>query len=136
MSSTGGSYYMMYFYEVDCLLCGTLLKRDWFTRCSWSTCSTSLPLAVKTAIYLLCLEFDPFAARVRFGGNLQLKLTLRRMCHGRGTPYDFNGELDQSFCLVSDKDVHVNMRLEGYFDNRTAGATILKNGKALRTWAK
>eukprot|EP00850_Spirogloea_muscicola_P011298 SM000069S20735 [mRNA] locus=s69:593530:595461:- [translate_table: standard] len=54
----------------------------------------------------------------------------------RGTRFDFNGIPDQTFCLLSDRDLHVNMKLSGYLDSRTTGATIVKNGKALRTWIR
>eukprot|EP00270_Netrium_digitus_P000244 TRINITY_DN10232_c0_g1_i1.p1 TRINITY_DN10232_c0_g1~~TRINITY_DN10232_c0_g1_i1.p1 ORF type:complete len:422 (+),score=63.72 TRINITY_DN10232_c0_g1_i1:122-1387(+) len=53
-----------------------------------------------------------------------------------GTQFDFNGELDKSFCLVTDENFHINALLRGYVDNRTEGATLLSNGKALRTWMK
>ncbi|CAI5964572.1 unnamed protein product [Closterium sp. NIES-64] len=53
-----------------------------------------------------------------------------------GTQFDFNGLPDQSFCLVTDARIHVNMRMRGYYDDRTVGASILKGGKAVRTWIK
>ncbi|CAI7789240.1 unnamed protein product [Closterium sp. NIES-53] len=31
-----------------------------------------------------------------------------------GTRYDFNGLLDRSFCLISDRRIHVNMGIKGY----------------------
>ncbi|CAI5517687.1 unnamed protein product [Closterium sp. Naga37s-1] len=31
-----------------------------------------------------------------------------------GTQYDFNGLLDRSFCLVSDRRIHINMGIKGY----------------------
>ncbi|CAI5512601.1 unnamed protein product [Closterium sp. Naga37s-1] len=31
-----------------------------------------------------------------------------------GTRYDFNGLLDRSFCLVSDRRIHINMGIKGY----------------------
>ncbi|CAI5511643.1 unnamed protein product [Closterium sp. Naga37s-1] len=31
-----------------------------------------------------------------------------------GTHYDFNGLLDRSFCLVSDRRIHINMGIKGY----------------------
>eukprot|EP00850_Spirogloea_muscicola_P013574 SM000093S24385 [mRNA] locus=s93:23231:24851:+ [translate_table: standard] len=54
----------------------------------------------------------------------------------QGTRFDFNGLPDRTFCLVSDKALHVNMKLSGYLDSRTAGATAFKNGKAIRTWIR
>eukprot|EP00897_Mesotaenium_endlicherianum_P010961 jgi/Mesen1/9894/ME000070S09177 len=54
----------------------------------------------------------------------------------RGTRFDFNGAPDTAFALVSDKDLEINMMLRGYYDNRTAGATVVEGGKAVRTWIK
>eukprot|EP00850_Spirogloea_muscicola_P025670 SM003880S14418 [mRNA] locus=s3880:25:1094:- [translate_table: standard] len=54
----------------------------------------------------------------------------------QGTRFDFNGLPDRTFCLVSDKQLHINMKLSGYLDSRTTGATALKNGKAIRTWIR
>eukprot|EP00897_Mesotaenium_endlicherianum_P003935 jgi/Mesen1/356/ME000001S02665 len=54
----------------------------------------------------------------------------------QGTRYDFNGEPNAAFCLVSDKSLHINMLLKGYLDNRTEGATVMKDGKAVRTWIR
>eukprot|EP00271_Cylindrocystis_brebissonii_P017364 TRINITY_DN44_c0_g1_i1.p1 TRINITY_DN44_c0_g1~~TRINITY_DN44_c0_g1_i1.p1 ORF type:complete len:463 (-),score=59.13 TRINITY_DN44_c0_g1_i1:854-2242(-) len=53
-----------------------------------------------------------------------------------GTPYDFSGLPDQSFALISDEHLEVNMRLTGYLDERTESATLLKDGKAVRTWIR
>eukprot|EP00271_Cylindrocystis_brebissonii_P017366 TRINITY_DN44_c0_g2_i1.p1 TRINITY_DN44_c0_g2~~TRINITY_DN44_c0_g2_i1.p1 ORF type:complete len:457 (-),score=43.55 TRINITY_DN44_c0_g2_i1:1016-2386(-) len=53
-----------------------------------------------------------------------------------GTPYDFSGLPDQSFALVSDERLEINMRLTGYLDERTESATLLKDGKAVRTWIR
>ena len=54
----------------------------------------------------------------------------------QGTHFDFNGQPDKSFCLYTDKNVHVNMKMTGYLDTRTTGATIVQDGKALRTWIR
>eukprot|EP00270_Netrium_digitus_P005897 TRINITY_DN17964_c0_g1_i1.p1 TRINITY_DN17964_c0_g1~~TRINITY_DN17964_c0_g1_i1.p1 ORF type:complete len:406 (+),score=72.77 TRINITY_DN17964_c0_g1_i1:63-1280(+) len=54
----------------------------------------------------------------------------------RGTHYDFNGELDKSFCLITDSSIHINALLRGYESNMTDGATVTKNGKGLRSWIK
>ncbi|CAI6002563.1 unnamed protein product [Closterium sp. NIES-65] len=53
-----------------------------------------------------------------------------------GTRFEFNGLPEQSFCLLTDRNLHVNMRMRGYYDTRTTGASILKNGKAVRTWIR
>jgi hypothetical protein len=53
-----------------------------------------------------------------------------------GTHFDFNGLPDQSFCLVTDPKFQVNMKMIGYLDTRTYGASLMKDGKAVRTWIK
>jgi hypothetical protein len=56
-----------------------------------------------------------------------------------GTRFDFNGELDKSFCLTADKNLQVNIMLRGYEDAKTTvGATPLAgdDNKALRSWIK
>jgi hypothetical protein len=51
-----------------------------------------------------------------------------------GTKYDFNGELDKSFCLVTDNDFHINALLKGYKSDVTYHATVGPDGKAIRSW--
>ncbi|CAI5992420.1 unnamed protein product [Closterium sp. NIES-64] len=53
-----------------------------------------------------------------------------------GTHFDFNGRPDKAFCLLTDKNVHVNMLLRGYYDDRTEGAALVVDGKAVHTWIK
>jgi hypothetical protein len=53
---------------------------------------------------------------------------------GDNVPFEFNGEVDKSFCLITDSNIHINMLLGGYLDERTTGATIMKNGMAVRSW--
>lgn len=53
-----------------------------------------------------------------------------------GTKFEFNGIPDQSFCLVTSEAFQVNMKMRGYLDTRTVGATVLKSGKAIRSWIK
>ena len=53
-----------------------------------------------------------------------------------GTRFEFNGIPDRSFCLLTDKSYHVNMKMHGYYDSRIFGASILHNGKAVRTWIR
>ncbi|GJP44035.1 hypothetical protein CLOM_g3427 [Closterium sp. NIES-68] len=53
-----------------------------------------------------------------------------------GTRFEFNGLPDKSFCLVTDRRVHLNMRMHGYLDDRTVGASIIRAGKAVRTWIR
>lgn len=54
----------------------------------------------------------------------------------QGTHFDFNGLPGQSFCLLTDPKFHVNMGMRGYYDKRTLGASIIRNGLAVRTWIK
>ncbi|CAI5497951.1 unnamed protein product [Closterium sp. Naga37s-1] len=65
-----------------------------------------------------------------------------------GTRFDFNGLPRRSFCLYTDRHVHVNMAMRGYLDKRplalapTAGnrstlaAARFVNGSAVRTWIR
>ena len=54
----------------------------------------------------------------------------------QGTRFDFSGLPDKSFCLLTDKALHVNILLRGYLDNRTESATVMHEGKAVRTWIR
>eukprot|EP00897_Mesotaenium_endlicherianum_P000304 jgi/Mesen1/10274/ME000785S09551 len=96
--------------------------------------------------YLMGADATPRCARAQHHGRTPTT-TVGGRCNpsvsddphfvgAHGTRYDFNGEADKAFCLVSDKHLHVNMLLRGYLDNRTEGATVLKDGKAVRTWIK
>jgi hypothetical protein len=51
-----------------------------------------------------------------------------------GTNFDFNGRIGKSFVLISDEGLNVNIKLGGYETEETVGATVQKDGKALRTW--
>jgi hypothetical protein len=53
-----------------------------------------------------------------------------------GTKYDFNGDLDKSFCLVTDSDFHINTIFKGYVSSNTYHATKTIDGMALRTWIR
>ena len=57
-----------------------------------------------------------------------------RFVGAKGTRFDFNGLPGGNYCLFTDSSVHINMHMIGYFDERTIGASILDNGKAVRTW--
>ena len=54
----------------------------------------------------------------------------------QGTRFDFSGLPDKSFCLLSDSRIHINILLRGYLDNRTESATVVSEGKAVRTWIR
>eukprot|EP00475_Leptophrys_vorax_P022043 TRINITY_DN299_c0_g1_i4.p2 TRINITY_DN299_c0_g1~~TRINITY_DN299_c0_g1_i4.p2 ORF type:complete len:458 (-),score=-7.78 TRINITY_DN299_c0_g1_i4:238-1611(-) len=55
---------------------------------------------------------------------------------GHGTRFEFNGLPDSTFCLFTDRALHLNMRMRGYYDDRTIGASIIRGGKAVRTWIR
>ena len=46
----------------------------------------------------------------------------------QGTRFDFNGVLNKPFCLITDKDFHINVLLKGYQDDTAE--------KGLRSWIK
>ncbi|CAI5960991.1 unnamed protein product [Closterium sp. NIES-65] len=54
----------------------------------------------------------------------------------QGMRFELNGAPEKTFCLLTDRNVHVNMQMRGYYDTRTVGATVLRNGKAVRTWIR
>eukprot|EP00271_Cylindrocystis_brebissonii_P015059 TRINITY_DN369_c0_g1_i1.p1 TRINITY_DN369_c0_g1~~TRINITY_DN369_c0_g1_i1.p1 ORF type:complete len:427 (-),score=76.78 TRINITY_DN369_c0_g1_i1:737-2017(-) len=43
---------------------------------------------------------------------------------------------EKSFCLVTDKSLHINMLLGGYYDSRTTGAKAVHKGMTVRTWIR
>ncbi|CAI5993434.1 unnamed protein product [Closterium sp. NIES-65] len=53
-----------------------------------------------------------------------------------GTRFEFNGLPEKSFCLYTDRQMHINMGMRGYYDDRTDGAALIVNGKAVRTWIR
>jgi hypothetical protein len=53
-----------------------------------------------------------------------------------GTKYDFNGELNKAFCLITDTDFHINALLKGYKSDITYHATVGPDGKAIRSWIR
>ncbi|CAI6002634.1 unnamed protein product [Closterium sp. NIES-64] len=53
-----------------------------------------------------------------------------------GTHFDFNGRPDTAFCLLTDRDLHVNMLLRGYYSDDTENAALVVDGKAVHTWIK
>eukprot|EP00271_Cylindrocystis_brebissonii_P008702 TRINITY_DN23183_c0_g1_i1.p1 TRINITY_DN23183_c0_g1~~TRINITY_DN23183_c0_g1_i1.p1 ORF type:complete len:523 (+),score=69.17 TRINITY_DN23183_c0_g1_i1:35-1603(+) len=52
------------------------------------------------------------------------------------TKSELNGKLARSFCVLTDKSLHVNMLVDGYLDERAEGASAFKDGKAVRSWIK
>ncbi|CAI5508899.1 unnamed protein product [Closterium sp. Naga37s-1] len=53
-----------------------------------------------------------------------------------GTRFEFNGLPEKSFCLYTDRLMHINMAMRGYYDDRTESAALIVNGKAVRTWIR
>eukprot|EP00271_Cylindrocystis_brebissonii_P009085 TRINITY_DN23712_c0_g1_i1.p1 TRINITY_DN23712_c0_g1~~TRINITY_DN23712_c0_g1_i1.p1 ORF type:complete len:428 (-),score=55.12 TRINITY_DN23712_c0_g1_i1:710-1993(-) len=51
-----------------------------------------------------------------------------------GTRFDFNGLPGSTFCLITDSSLHVNVKMSGYMDSRLESASVVKGGKAVRTW--
>lgn len=54
----------------------------------------------------------------------------------QGTNFDFTGQPNKAFCLLSDKNLHVNMKMTGYLDERLESATVIRDGKAVRSWIR
>lgn len=53
-----------------------------------------------------------------------------------GAKFDFSGMPGKSYCLLSDKQLNINMRMTGYLDERKESATVFKDGKAVRSWIR
>eukprot|EP00271_Cylindrocystis_brebissonii_P012971 TRINITY_DN324_c0_g1_i1.p1 TRINITY_DN324_c0_g1~~TRINITY_DN324_c0_g1_i1.p1 ORF type:complete len:376 (+),score=44.31 TRINITY_DN324_c0_g1_i1:137-1264(+) len=54
----------------------------------------------------------------------------------QGARYDFNGMPGQAFCLITDSNLHINMKLTGYLDSRLENSVKVVDGKAVRTWMR
>lgn len=79
----------------------------------------------------------PVRFQVRIGGECNPEISDDpHLIGARGTHFDFNGRPEKSFCLITDQDIHVNMLLRGYYDDRTEGAALVVDGKAVHTWIK
>ncbi|CAI7858058.1 unnamed protein product [Closterium sp. NIES-54] len=72
----------------------------------------------------------------RIGGSCPYTKNDPHFQGAQGTRFEFNGAPEKTFCLLTDRNVHVNMQMRGYYDTRTIGATVLRNGKAVRTWIR
>ncbi|CAI5512308.1 unnamed protein product [Closterium sp. Naga37s-1] len=72
----------------------------------------------------------------RIGGSCPYTKNDPHFQGAQGTRFEFNGAPEKTFCLLTDSNVHVNMQMRGYYDTRTVGATVLRNGKAVRTWIR
>eukprot|EP00271_Cylindrocystis_brebissonii_P012985 TRINITY_DN32521_c0_g1_i1.p1 TRINITY_DN32521_c0_g1~~TRINITY_DN32521_c0_g1_i1.p1 ORF type:complete len:447 (+),score=41.47 TRINITY_DN32521_c0_g1_i1:208-1548(+) len=53
-----------------------------------------------------------------------------------GARFDFNGVPGETFCLVTDSNLHINMKLSGYHDSRLESAVKVVGGKGVRTWMR
>ncbi|CAI5951096.1 unnamed protein product [Closterium sp. NIES-64] len=84
-------------------------------------------------------ETKPVPLQVRIGGECNPSAKILNDPHlvgAHGTHFDFNGRPDKAFCLLTDRDLHVNMLLRGYYDARTDNAALVVDGKAVHTWIK
>ncbi|CAI5532665.1 unnamed protein product [Closterium sp. Naga37s-1] len=81
----------------------------------------------------------PVNLQVRIGGECNPSVKILNDPHlvgAHGTHFDFNGRPDKAFCLLTDRDLHVNMLLRGYYDERIDNAALVVDGKAVHTWIK
>ncbi|CAI5508111.1 unnamed protein product [Closterium sp. Naga37s-1] len=84
-------------------------------------------------------ETKPVNLQVRTGGECNPNAKVVNDPHlvgAFGTHFDFNGRPDKAFCLLSDKDLHINMLLRGYYSDDTDNAALVVDGKAVHTWIK
>ncbi|GJP43619.1 hypothetical protein CLOM_g3059 [Closterium sp. NIES-68] len=82
-----------------------------------------------------CRKFFPGGAGI--GAGCRSSVTNDpHLVGAHGTRYDFNGRPDRTFCLLTDRDVHVNMLLRGYYSEDTTDAALVVDGKAVHTWIK
>ncbi|CAI5983457.1 unnamed protein product, partial [Closterium sp. NIES-64] len=84
-------------------------------------------------------DSKPIALQVRTGGECNPAANVVNDPHlvgAFGTHFDFNGRPDKAFCLLTDRDLHVNMLLRGYYSDDTENAALVVDGKAVHTWIK
>ncbi|CAI5993781.1 unnamed protein product [Closterium sp. NIES-64] len=84
-------------------------------------------------------DSKPVHLQVRTGGECNPAGHIKDDPHlvgAFGTHFDFNGRPDKAFCLLTDKDLHVNMLLRGYYSDDTENAALVVDGKAVHTWIK
>ncbi|CAI5523693.1 unnamed protein product [Closterium sp. Naga37s-1] len=84
-------------------------------------------------------DSKPVHLQVRTGGECNPAANVVNDPHlvgAYGTHFDFNGRPDKAFCLLTDKDLHVNMLLRGYYSDDTENAALVVDGKAVHTWIK
>ncbi|CAI6003065.1 unnamed protein product [Closterium sp. NIES-64] len=84
-------------------------------------------------------ETKPLHLQVRTGGECNTASEIVNDPHlvgAYGTHFDFNGRPDAAFCLLTDRELHVNMLLRGYYSDDTENAALVVDGKAVHTWIK
>ncbi|CAI5524235.1 unnamed protein product, partial [Closterium sp. Naga37s-1] len=84
-------------------------------------------------------ETKPVHLQVRVGGECNPSAKVLNDPHlvgAHGTDFDFNGRPDKAFCLLTDRNLHVNMLLRGYYSDNTENAALVVDGKAVHTWIK
>ncbi|CAI7763321.1 unnamed protein product [Closterium sp. NIES-53] len=84
-------------------------------------------------------DSKPIQLQVRTGGECNPSSKIVNDPHlvgAYGTHFDFNGRPDKAFCLLADKDLHINMLLRGYYSDDTENAALVVDGKAVHTWIK
>ncbi|CAI5974775.1 unnamed protein product [Closterium sp. NIES-64] len=84
-------------------------------------------------------ETKPVHLQVRIGGECNPSPKILNDPHlvgAQGTHFDFNGRPDKAFCLLTDRNLHMNMLLRGYYDENTDNAALVVDGKAVHTWIK
>ncbi|CAI5523684.1 unnamed protein product [Closterium sp. Naga37s-1] len=84
-------------------------------------------------------DSKPVHLQVRTGGECNPAANVVNDPHlvgAYGTHFDFNGRPDKAFCLLTDKDLHVNMLLRGFYSDDTENAALVVDGKAVHTWIK
>ncbi|CAI6002635.1 unnamed protein product [Closterium sp. NIES-64] len=84
-------------------------------------------------------DSKPVQLQVRTGGECNPAAKIANDPHLVGafrTHFDFNGRHDKAFCLLANKDLHINMLLCGYYSDDTENAALVVDGKAVHTWIK
>ncbi|CAI5494031.1 unnamed protein product [Closterium sp. Naga37s-1] len=84
-------------------------------------------------------ETKPVHLQVRVGGECNPSAKVLNDPHlvgAHGTHFDFNGRPDKAFCLLTDRNLHINMLLRGYYSDNTENAALVVDGKAVHTWIK
>ncbi|CAI5984522.1 unnamed protein product [Closterium sp. NIES-65] len=84
-------------------------------------------------------ETKPVHLQVRIGGECNPSPKILNDPHlvgAQGTHFDFNGRPDKAFCLLTDRNLHMNMLLRVIYDENTDNAALVVDGKAVHTWIK